>query len=109
MNVNSCGWVYLNELLDHTYPIRIFCDEHEIIEDLIEDELALGLIGEGAENLLHHMGPLKILSQLHYMTLQCLGDQVLLCRPVDQVEHELDRVCALLIAADLDEVVLDYS
>ena len=55
------------------------------------------------------MGPLKILSQLHYMTLQCLGDQVLLCRPVDQVEHELDRVCALLVAADLDEVVLDYS
>ena len=74
MNVNSCGWVYLNELLDDTYPIRVFCDEHEVIEYLIEDELALGLIGEGAENLLHNMGPLEVLSQLHYMTLQCLSD-----------------------------------
>jgi len=72
--VNS-GWrIYLNEFLDDTYPIRVFCDKHEVIKDLIEDELALGLIGEGAENLLHNMGPLEVLSQLHYMTLQCLSD-----------------------------------
>jgi len=59
--VNS-GWrIYLNEFLDDTYPIRVFCDKHEVIKDLVEDKLALRLIRERAEDLLHDMGPLEIL------------------------------------------------
>jgi hypothetical protein len=43
------------------------------------------------------------------MTLEGLCDQMLLRWSVYQVKHELDCVCALLVAADLDEVVLDHS
>jgi hypothetical protein len=58
---------------------------------------------------LHYVGSLEVLGQLHYMALEGLSYQVLLGRAVDKVKHELDRVGALLVAADLDEVVLDHS
>ncbi len=43
------------------------------------------------------------------MTLEGLCDQMLLRWSVNQVKHELDSVCALLVAADLDKIVLDHS
>lgn len=107
--MNSCGWVYLNEFFYDTYPIGVFRDKHEVIEDLVEDKLALRLVGEGTEDLLDNMCPLEVLRQLNDMTLERLGDQVLLCRAIDKVEHELDRMRALLVATDLYEVVLNNS
>lgn len=76
-------WVYLNEFLHYTYTIGIFCNKHEVVEDLIEDELALGFVREGAEDLLDNVGPLEILSQFDYMTLEGLCNQVLLGWTID--------------------------
>jgi hypothetical protein len=73
----------LNEFLHYTYPIGVFGNEHEVVEDLIEDELALGFVREGAEDLLDDVGPLEILSQFDYMTLEGLCNQVLLGWTID--------------------------
>lgn len=104
------GWrVYLYEFLDDAYPVRIFGDQHKVIEDLVEYKLAFWLVREGAKDLLDNMGTLEVLRQLDNMSLKSLSDKLLFPWAVDQVEHELDRMSTFLVTTDLNEVVLDYS
>lgn len=77
--------------------------------DLVKDKLTLLFFVEGAEDLLYHMCTLEVLRELNNVALEGLGDQKLFSRAVDQVKHELNGVGASLVAADLNEVMLDHS
>ena len=101
--------VDLDEFLYYTYAICVLGDSHETFINLIIYELPLGLFRKSAKNFLHNVSSLKVLGQLNYMALECLGDKRLFRWSVDQVKHELNCVGTSFVAADLYKVVLDYS
>lgn len=76
---------------------------------LVKDKLTLLLFVKGAKNFLYNMCALEVLRKLDDVALEGLGDQKLFSRAVDQVKHELNGVGASLVAADLNEVMLDHS
>ena len=53
------------------------------------------------------MGALLIDRELIYVALKCLLDETLLLLGCHIAQDGLDRVGALLVAADLDKVILD--
>jgi len=113
---------YLNNLLNYIVSERVLDEIDNVILYLFKQfcridlflflvayELPLGLFRKSAKNFLHNVSSLKVLGQLNYMALECLGDKRLFRWSVDQVKHELNCVGTSFVAADLYKVVLDYS
>lgn len=98
--------VCLDELLNDTETVGVAGKINELIGDLIKDELShLGL--KVGEHLLNDMVALGVLRELDNVATECGDDEGKLFRHVNGVEHGLNRMRALLVAANTYELLLN--
>ena len=94
--------------LDNAKSILVDTHLVQILVDLFEDELLVFVVKAAAlEDFADYMCPLLIYGQIAHIALQGLLDKSFFLRHGDVVKDGLNGVRALLVTADIDEVVLD--
>mmetsp|Transcript_42593 Transcript_42593/g.40856 ORF Transcript_42593/g.40856 Transcript_42593/m.40856 type:complete len:494 (+) Transcript_42593:377-1858(+) len=98
----------LDDDLDHTQPAVVGGQLDELVEDLLEHKLPLLLL-EAFYDVLDHVGTLRVKGKFRHMSSQHPLEILLLRLQIHQIYELLDGVCALFVAADLDEAALDLG
>ena len=98
-----------DDYLNHAEAVAVEAEFVEVLEDLFENEV-LHVLSEAAtlEHFPDHMGSLIVLRKQEDVVLKCFSDESFFLGHRHVVEDGLNRVCALLVAADLNEVFLNH-